>query len=454
MPGGRLRVKLRTHSTPTDDGTMGLRATLSKRLSSNRRGALSIFTGIAAGQLLALAAAPLLSRLYSPTDFGVFATCSAIVLTIGTVAGLRFELAVPLPRRDQDAYGLVMLGIISATVVGVLSTLAVLLGGAALAGALGQPQLMPWLWVVPPGVTATGYYLALNQLAIRRRRFAAIGRRSIAQSLTILATQIGAGLAHLRPGGLVLGLGVGQAVSAASMLPGSGIRSAEARSGRTRPVLRSLLVRYRRFPLILGPAGLLNVLGLQLPVLLLAAWYGGEVAGWMGLTQRVLAFPVALVGTAVAQVYLSEIARTTRDDLAAASRLFRRATLGLSGLAVVLLLGLLLLGPAVFSIVFGSEWTTSGRYAQALAVGLAAQLVASPLSQTLIVLERQRLQFISDLLRVLAMIAVVFVAHVTGASALTAVWAVGVTLAVTYTLSWTFCRQSLIAAARSERSHR
>lgn len=419
------------------------------RLSSNRRSVLSIFTGIAAGQLLALLAAPLLSRLYGPVDFGIFATCSAIVMTIGTVAALRLELAIPLPERDQDAYGLATLGLLSSTIVGLLCAAGILTFGDDVAAALAQPGLMPWLWLVPPGVAAVGYYAALNQLAIRKQRFVAIGRRSLLQSIALVVSQMSLGSAGLRPGGLVVGLTVGQVVSAASLLPGSGLRTPEARSARVRKPLLALLKRYRRFPLILGPSGLLNVLGLQLPVLLLAAWYGGSVAGWMGLTQRILAVPVTLIGTAVAQVYVSEIARAVRTDLPAAAKLFRRASVSLLLLSIPLLAGLLLLGPQLFSVVFGPEWKTSGQYAQALAVGLAAQLVAAPLSQTLIVLERQMLQLAFDIIRVVAIFVVILAVKLADGTALTAVWAAGVTLALTYVLLWALSSTSLSRAVKN-----
>jgi len=429
-----------------------LKLAIRRKLSSNRKGALSIFVGTAVGQVVALLAAPALSRIYSPSDFGILATSSAVILTLGTIAGLRFELAIPLPARDCDAYGLAVLGLISATLVSILCSVAVLLGGEDFADRLGQADLMPWLWAVPPSVAVTGYYLVLNQLAIRQRRFLAIGRRGVLQSVTVIITQIGAGLAGIRPGGLVLGLGIGQAVSAASMLAGSGLTRRLAGENRGWANLRSLARRYRKFPLILGPSGLLNVLGLQLPILLLAAWYGGEVVGWMGLTQRVLAFPVTLIGTAVAQVYLAELARKARENLDSALLLFRRASYSLLAAGCVLLAVLWVFGPALFSFVFGKQWSNSGLYARALAIGLVAQLVASPLSQTLIVLERQRLQLLSDATRVVVIFFVVLMAKNAGASALTAVWAIGVVLFATYVLTWILSWRCLSTAAEAQRA--
>lgn len=421
----------------------GLQRRLAVRLSSSRRGALAIFGGTAAGQALALVSAPVLSRLYSPSNFGVFTVLSSLVAIVGTVAALRFELAVPLPERERDAHGLVALGLMSTGLTFVLTSAVVAFAGTRLAQAFDQPDLMPWLWCVPVTSTVMGAYLVLNQLAIRHRRYGAIGRRNVLQSVAMVATQVAAGLTGLKAGGLILGLGVGQATSAVSLVSGSGLFSAEARDGRQRHRLRQIAGRYRRFPLVLAPSGLLNVMGLQLPVVLIAYWYGSSVAGWMGLTQRVLSLPVMLVGTAIAQVYLAELARAARDDLERANKLFVVASQRLLLVAVAAALVFIVLSPLLFGLVFGAQWKTSGEYAQALAVSLAAQLVAVPVSQTLIVFERQTTQLGWDAGRLALMTGAVSVCYFLGGSALTAIWTYGVSSAVAYTVSWGLSLQTI-----------
>jgi O-antigen/teichoic acid export membrane protein len=426
------------------DGKLGgLQGRLAVRLSSSRRGALAIVGGTAGGQALALASAPVLSRLYSPSDFGIFTVLTSLVAIVGTVAALRFELAVPLPEKERDAHGLVALGLMSTGVTFVVTSLVVAFAGSRLAQAFDQPNLMPWLWCVPLTSTVMGAYLVLNQLAIRHRRYGAIGRRNLLQSVAMVATQLVAGLTSFKAGGLILGLGVGQATSAVSLVKGSGLFSVEAREGRERHRLSQTARRYRRFPLLLAPSGLLNVMGLQLPVVLIAYWYGTSVAGWMGLTQRVLSLPVMLVGTAIAQVYLAELARAARDDLARAHRLFLVASQRLLVVAIVAAAGLVVLGPRLFGLVFGDEWRTSGQYAQALAVSLAAQLVAVPVSQTLIVFERQTTQLGWDAGRLALMAGAVSACYLLGGSAIAAIWTYGVSSALAYVVSWGLSLQTI-----------
>lgn len=415
---------------------------------------VAIAAGSAGGQVLALAAAPLLSRIYRPADFGVFAVVAALVVTIGTVAAFRFELAVPLPEEERDAQALVALGLAAAGVTALLGTVVVLVAGADVSRLFGQPELARWLWVVPPAAAAMGVVLVLNQLAVRHRRYGSIGQRSFAQSLTIVVTQLGAGLAGLRPGGMALGLGVGQVASAVVLLRDAGLRSAEGRAGRDRRRLRAVARRYRRFPLLLAPSGLLNILGTQFPVLLIASWYGASVAGWLGLTQRVVAMPAALVASAVAQVYLAEISRAAREGAGTGRRIFVGASRKLTLIAVPSALLLVVAAPAAFSVLFGAGWATSGSYAQALAVYMAVQFVASPMSQTLVVFGQHGRQLAWDLGRVVLVSGAVSAAALSGASPLAAIWTMSVSGALAYLACWLMSLRAVTsgAATRPERT--
>lgn len=162
-------------------------------------------SGTAVGQAVALALAPVIARLYRPSQFGTLAVLSALVVTFSTGSALRLELAVPLPEDESDAHSLVALGALFAAGFGLAGTVLVGLAGARISAAVHQPGLMPWLSVVPALASLMSVYLLLNQLAIRQRRFGGIGRRSALQSSNAILAQIAAGV----KGGLVLGYGFG-----------------------------------------------------------------------------------------------------------------------------------------------------------------------------------------------------------------------------------------------------
>lgn len=418
------------------------------RWSSGRGGVAAIAGGTAIGQAVAIALSPVLSRLYTPTDFGVFTIMSSIVAVVSTVAALRMDLAIVLPKADRDAVTLAALGLISISLTTVVGFIVIAVFGSAVAALFSQPSLRSWLWLVPIAAALMAAYLLLNQLAIRHQRYSAIGRRNLLQSIATVVTQLSLGLAGLQKGGLIVGLAVGQLVSVVSLLGSSRLLARDTRSGLSPARFRPMLSRYRRFPLLSAPSGLLNVAGLQLPVLMITFGYGAAVGGWLGLTQRVLSFPVMLLGSAVAQVYVGRLASSLRADNGGASRIFWRASRHLSVVAAAMALIIFLTGPPVFAGVFGAEWRMSGEFARALSVALAIQLLAAPVSQTLMVFERQWSQLAWDAGRLVLLCSAVAISMALGAEATVTIWVFSAGSALAYLATWLLAWRTIARAAR------
>ena len=60
-----------------------------------------VTAGAALGQGLVLVSAPLLTRLYTPADFGVLAVYGSLVSLVAVVSAMRYELAIALPGYDK-----------------------------------------------------------------------------------------------------------------------------------------------------------------------------------------------------------------------------------------------------------------------------------------------------------------------------------------------------------------
>jgi O-antigen/teichoic acid export membrane protein len=184
---------------------------------------------------------------------------------------------------------------------------------------------------------------------------------------------------------------------------------------------------------------MLSSTGRFAPALFVAALYGAEVAGWFALAQRILATPVVL-GNAVARVYLSEAPRRASAEGAGVYPLFKAATWRLLVFGVLALGLVVVAGPQLFGLVFGSVWTEAGRFAQFLAFVTLGQLVAGPISQTLTVLERQDLQLACDGLRFAVLLLIFFAAHQLA-------WPPLLTVAV-LSIGMTFCHLLLFVLTR------
>lgn len=86
-----------------------------KPKSEFSRNVLTLMTGTTISQALPIAVAPILTRIYSPEDFGLFAFYFAIVSILAVLATGRYELAIALPKKRDDAYQIVILSSIIST---------------------------------------------------------------------------------------------------------------------------------------------------------------------------------------------------------------------------------------------------------------------------------------------------------------------------------------------------
>lgn len=406
---------------------------------SLRSGALTIASWTAAGYAVNLAAIPVISRLYSPGEYGAYAVLVALAAVLGTATALRYEFAVPLPSDEEDARALVFLGLaLCLSFVLVLTPVAWVESGkvSSLIGLETSPRIVTW---VPLLAASYGAFRLLNQWAIRQAAYARAGRRNFVQAMLMAATQVGLGLRGFSSGGLLLGSISGQVAGAVSLLFGSRVFSNAVPLQHMWKIMRL----YAKFAAALVPAGVINALGIYMPVLMLAALYDSHAAGTFGLAQQVVSLPLLLLGQAIGQVFLGELASRRRSSSLSLRQLFDRFSLRLWALSALVTLSLLLLPRLVLPLILGQNWSETGAVAQALALTAGIQLVSAPLSQTLIVLERTGLQLTWDVSRLLVTGSVFVLAHAVGLSSLSAIWLFSVASAFLYFWLWAMSRHCL-----------
>lgn len=367
--------------------------------------------GTVLGQGAIVAAAPVLTRLYTTENFGTLAVFVSLYTILVSVNSLAYELAIPLPEDDHDSAQLLVLVLGLVLLTTGLFAIGVTLLAEHLAAITAAPELNGLLWLLPLGLLMGGFYQGLNYWTIRKKSYRALAVSRISLGVGMVAVQMIGGALAVGAGGLLAGH-VAAFVAAAAVLAVAAWRShGDLLRGVDFAGLWRAAARYRRFPQFTSWSNLLNTAGLNLPSLLVAALYGAETAGLLMLGQRVIGAPMALLGTSVAQVYLGRAAELKRDDPPALERMFYRTAARLLLVGLLPIMILLILGPPLFALVFGAEWETAGRYVQLLAPAMLMQFMVSPISQTIFVLERQDLQFLWDVGRVLLLLLIFAIAR-------------------------------------------
>ncbi|HEX6435244.1 MAG TPA: oligosaccharide flippase family protein, partial [Gemmatimonadales bacterium] len=182
------------------------------------RHVVTLASGTAIGQLLLFIAVPVLTRLYSPADYGALGVFSSTLQILVVLASLRYEQAIALPEEEDVARSLLGLTFLLLTAMTSLVSLLVWLAGDEYVSALNVPALRPYLWLIPVGFLGAGVYQAVSFWAIRRREFNRVARTKLSQGLGQVLAQVGLGFAGLGTGGLLIGDVVGRVTGGGGLL--------------------------------------------------------------------------------------------------------------------------------------------------------------------------------------------------------------------------------------------
>ncbi len=367
---------------------------LSKVLPKNKfaRGVSVLIGGTAGAQLLSVLAAPVLTRLYSPDDFGMLAVFTAILTFFTVISAGRYELTIPLPDSEQDAADLTVLGFSLVLCTTIISAFIFIIWPQKIATIINTPQLANYLWIIPLGVFFLGSYQVFNKWAVRQKQFTVIAKTRIYQSVGTLAIQLGGH--SLGPLALMGGHATGQGIGA-SGLAYLALKRPELKKISWRNIKKQAY-RYRDFPVFSTWTALFNTASLQFAPIMFIAIFGATVTGLYALTLRMLTLPSSLIGNAVGSVFLSEAPKAKREGNLAELVTKLHSRLVMAG--ALPLVVLLLFGPDLFALVFGEEWRKAGVYSQWMAPWIYLQFQWSPLSMLTTVLQLQRQALVSQII--------------------------------------------------------
>jgi lipopolysaccharide exporter len=381
--------RLTPHSIMIDK----FRAALTSKLppGSFIRNVVTLMTGTTFAQALMILVAPILTRLYSPEDFGVYALYISILGIIAVVACWCYEFAIVLPENDEDAANILVISLLVCLAMVLLTLILVALFRKSVANILGAPELASWLWFMPLSLIVAGLFQVFNYWSTRRKHFRRLAIRQITQSTITVATQLGIGfILYPGPGGLIGGSIVGQ-FTATGRLAWHIWRDEgkQLLSYIKRKDLYRMLARYKKFPLYSSWSALLNTASAMLPVLLLGYFFTPKIVGYYALGHRVLATPMGVIGGSVAQAFFPRAAEARRSgnlDKITFELFQQLLTIGLIPILLIAIVA-----PELFSIIFGHRWVEAGVYAQWLCLWIIFQFISSPISTIITVLEKQRL---------------------------------------------------------------
>lgn len=340
---------------------------------------------------------PVITRLYSPSEFGDFSLFVSVSQLIVPFATMKYAAAIAIADGDRQARLLIDLSMMISASISILVAFSGMLiyflgwkGGAHAA----------WAW--PGGlaamVLATGFYEAGSGVVTRTREFSVLAKTKVQQAVMGGSVKIILGFAGLTGIGLLMGQVVSQGVGASRLL-----RRFSGGQGRRRGNSRRLLAMahcFADFPRYRVVSQFLLALSVAAPLFFARYFYTVAEVGQLGLALTIIAIPSALIGQSLANVIVGEISHEIRaGNVGVAKSAVRAVFSRLIPIACAGALFLFLFGEQLFVLFFGKKWSLAGELAETLAPCVAFQIVSTTAVSLLSIRKKQARFFLVNLVR-------------------------------------------------------
>jgi len=353
-----------------------------------------LLIGTSIAQAIPVAASPILTRMYSPSDFGVLAVFLSLSVVFGTIAASRYELAIMLPDSDEDVFNIAAVGFISVSTISLILLLVVSVFNLPIVSLLMKDGIDPnemgfCLYFLPVSVFFIGLFNLLNYMNNRKKRFKAIAFSLAHKSMALVSVQIGFRFFSSSFFGLILGDIVSR-IAVNIALIRSAQKAYQPTTKFSKEGMRDVAFRYRKFPFLSMPASLANTLSQNLPTVLISTFFSLPILGFYSLAQRVLGLPSSLIGRAVSQAFIKQ-ATSEMKETGSALKAFDSTSFTLLLLSVPVFLGIYFAVEDLFAFVYGEQWRIAGTFAKILVPFYGIRFIVSAISTCNVVFEKQSL---------------------------------------------------------------
>lgn len=354
-------------------------------------GGMMAYTAI--GQSVYLLTGPLIGRLYSPAEFGLYGLFYTFAVTAVGVIFLNFDFAIPAAANDEEAKeltsGAFVIALLLSPIAGLVMAALILwrVGGFG-----GLPITAPLLLIA--FLLAQAIVQLLQNWSVRRQETIAIGKASVTLNVVRGGTQIICGAILPSWWTLAAGEVVGRLGNALHLIwssPAKLLRSnARLRfDHRTRTILR----RYREFPAVLLPSQVIDSAVAFVQTAGLAYLFGASGLGMFFLMKRTLDMPVAFAFRSLSDVFYARLAEDARNSPERVRPFFTRSFLLIAATGFAAGVPAMLVSPDLFALVFGPEWRQAGVLAAIMAPASIMNLAVAPVARIFALTARPQLRY-------------------------------------------------------------
>jgi O-antigen/teichoic acid export membrane protein len=365
--------------------------------SEFNKNVFTLIKGTAFAQLIVILISPILTRLYTPEEFGIFALYSSLVFITASFSTGKYELAIMFPKKKNDALAVMSLSL--GILVSIVFCIFLLILGfnMDIAILLENQDVAFWLYFLPLSILMAGTYRNLNYFSIREKKFSQLSTSKITQSLGTSSTNLIFGFLNFGVFGLVFGNIFGFFISNYILYRQVIKENLQILLNISRVKIYALARLYIKFPKYDMPASFINTLSRNIIPILLVSYFSPVIAGYYYLTQRVIALPSNIIASSISDVFRQRASEDYRK-YNNAKDIYISTLKKLIIISFIPSIILFLYSKQLFILIFGANWEIAGQYTQILAPLLFFRFISTPLSFMFTVVGKQSLNLIGQII--------------------------------------------------------
>jgi O-antigen/teichoic acid export membrane protein len=349
------------------------------------RGSGWLLGGQAISQLILIPFYPLLTRLYTPENFGEYAFFQTIVGIFLILIFLRLEEALVLKMDENEAKKLWSNCLKIALATFSISIIILLIIKPSWQEKLNLSVIEVLLYFGLYGIGAGGLLL-ISQWLLRWQNYKAITQIRIWQSMGLLLMSVIFGYLEFGAKGLIMALSFSQMIAWFAIRKSWNLPAFTFQSEFKKQILK-----WKDFPLYNASSGIIENIGRSIPIWALLWLWTAEETGFFSLATRILALPVTLIAASYGQVLYRQLVDWWPHQKQMAAKWIYKTWLSLAAIAILPAIILMVYGEPIFVILFGKQWAGIGNFLIYLTPVFMIMGLVLPTSQLFLVARKQQI---------------------------------------------------------------
>jgi O-antigen/teichoic acid export membrane protein len=353
---------------------------------------LTLFSGSTIAQFIPVFISPILSRLFSPEEFGKLALFIALTTFVSGFMTGSYDMALMLPKRKNDALHVLAISLLLSLLTSLFVGIIFVVFGENIASYAGDVSVERYLLLAPVIVMLIGAYKTLNIWFTRYKNYGLLASTRIGQAFAGSATKLASGFAGFGFDGLVASVLI-QNIVGSGILVYNFIRKEGA---KLKVISRHGIVNnakdYKDFPKYSAPQGMLDMVNKNGFIFVFSSFYGVGALGLFDFGVGKVLKPLQMLGPSLSQVFYEKASqlRKTNECVWPLAKNILRLLIGVNALIVLIML---FWGPIIFATVFGPEWEVAGVYARIVTPWFSMRFISSTLSTIPVLYSKQKEYF-------------------------------------------------------------